>query len=228
MNGAQRLLFVSVLVCWLIVGWVWASVDLVWATTNPIFQGKANHKSIALTFNVDWGQEYLPQILDVLKEQRVRATFFITGRWGEQFPELVRRIASEGHQIGNHGYLHLHVNQATEAQIVSDLRRSQAVLESIVGRISPFYAPPYGECEPHVVKAAESIGYQTVLWTIDTVDWREGAKASEIISKVTSRAQNGAIVLAHPTAVMAETLPGLIAKLKTSGYDLVTLSEIIS
>lgn len=200
---------------------------LAWAATNPIFQGKNDSKSMALTFNVDWGQEYLPQILDTLERNGVRATFFITGRWAEKFPDLVKRIAKAGHQIGNHGYSHLHVNQVSEAQIVSDLQRSQGILESIVGQVSAFYAPPYGECKPHVVSAANRIGYRTVLWTIDTVDWIEGANDREIINKVTSRAQNGAIVLAHPTAVTAKTLPGLIAKLKASGYELLTLSEIV-
>lgn len=193
----------------------------------PIYQGDANKKAVALVFNVDWGEEYLPGILELLSQEKVRATFFFTGRWADKFPEIVKQVADAGHEIGNHGYRHLHVNDLGEKEIVEDIKRAEEVLMGLVGKRPTLYSPPYGEDKPHVVAAASRLGYRFILWTINPGDYLSGTKPEDIIKTVVSGSRNGAIIQLHPTAPTADALPEMVKALKERGYSLVTVSELL-
>lgn len=190
-------------------------------------RGDPGQRAVALMFNVDWGEEYIPQILQQLAQHEAKASFFISGRWAEKFPDLVQEIVAAGHEVENHGYAHLHVGQLAKKQVQIDLQRAEEVLEPLIGRRMLFYAPPYGEAPPSVVEAAQELGYRTVLWTIDTIDWQPGRKASTILAKVKDGLVNGALILLHPTAVTVEVLPSLLDYLEGQGYRLLSLAEII-
>lgn len=209
-------------------GWLWGAARTVYVTkVVPIYQGDANKKAIALVFNVDWGEEYLPHILELLSQWKVRATFFLTGQWADKFPELVRKVAEAGHEVGNHGYSHLHVNNLSPEEIRRDIKRAEEVLMGLIGRKPALYTPPYGENKPHVIAAATELGYKFILWTINPGDYLPGTKPEDIIKTVISHSQNGAIIQLHPTAATTQALPGIIEGLKKRGYALVTVSEIL-
>ncbi|MDI6709371.1 MAG: polysaccharide deacetylase family protein [Bacillota bacterium] len=194
---------------------------------EPVCEGSRASARIALTVNVDWGEEYLPLILETCAAKNVRLTFFITGRWAEKFPDMVRRISAAGHEVGSHGYAHPHPDHLSVDGNLHDIRRAEDVLTRILGVRPRLYAPPYGERGPAVLQAAESAGYRTVLWSVDSVDWRHRDRAY-IVRRVTGRAHNGAIVLMHPTEATAAAMPELIESLKDKGYELVTVSELIA
>lgn len=202
--------------------------NLVVPTTeiDPIYQGSNEKKQISLAINVDWGEEFLPDMLTTLEENEVLVTFFLTGRWTNKFPELATKIVKKGHEIGNHGYSHSSPNQMSLEQNKSEITKTSDEIRRATGKQTVLFAPPSGERNNHVLKAAQDLGYTTVLWSVDTIDWKR-PPSKDIINKVVSKAHNGAIVLMHPTKSTLEALPVIIKELKSQGYTFVTVSQNI-
>jgi len=194
------------------------------ATATPYYQGDGNEKTISLAINVDWGEEYIPDMLKVLDKYDVKATFFLTGRWAEKNPLLAMEIAAAGHEIGNHAYSHASPNALSYEQNKEEIEKTAAAIDKACGVQTDLYAPPSGERKDHVLKAAEDEGYQTILWSVDTVDWKR-PDPSVIIKRVTSKAHPGAIVLAHPTNPTLEALPVILETLQKEGYTWVCVSD---
>ncbi|QNB45715.1 polysaccharide deacetylase family protein [Thermanaerosceptrum fracticalcis] len=195
-------------------------------TVNPIYLGNTKDKTMAFTINVDWGEDVLPGMLAALRSKNIKASFFITGRFARKFPEIVQQIAKEGHEIGNHGYSHPHADKLSLEQNKKEIRDTEKVLQDLGITVSKIFAPPYGEHKPHVVAAAEALGYKTIMWTADTVDW-QNPSAEVIKHRVLSKADNGVIVLMHPKKCTLDALPALIDALKDKGFTLKTVSEIL-
>lgn len=193
---------------------------------QPIYQGNAGSKKIALTVNVVWGEEFIPKMLDILKKNDVPVTFYIGGEWAEKFPELTKKMVKAGHEIGNHGYNHPHPTYLNKSDNAEQILKTEKILYRLTGRKTSLFAPPYGEYNDTVLEAAGDNGYKTILWSIDTIDWQRPAP-EEIIRRVMTKAHNGAIVLMHPTAPTAEALPGLLSELKKEGYQFVKVSDIL-
>lgn len=189
--------------------------------------GPAESSGVSLTINVDWGEEFLPDMLATLEEEQVKATFFLTGRWASKNPELAAQIAEAGHEIGNHGYSHSSPNASTQEEILDEISRTEEAILQATGVRTNLYAPPSGECEEHVLSAAEKAGYKTILWSVDTIDWQKPSAAT-ILDRVKSKIHGGAIILAHPTAGTEEALAQMIQDLKAEGYSFVTVSENIA
>lgn len=215
------------LLCGLLLVYGSAQVARVANFQQAIYQGNPEKRAVALTFNVDWGEEYIPQILQVLATEEVKATFFPTGRWAEKFPGILAEIAAAGHEIGNHGYTHAHVGSLSPAEIKAEIEKGQAAIQKITGVRPSLFAPPYGEKNGAVVQAAAEMGYLTVMWTVDTLDWQEDRQPSEIARRVLEKKTNGAIILMHPTARTLQALPVITRSLREQGYDFLTVSEII-
>jgi probable sporulation protein (polysaccharide deacetylase family) len=193
----------------------------------PITQGSAAKKYVSIAVNVDWGQEYLPAELEIFTQHHVQATFFITGRWAQENGPLVRRIAAEGQEIGNHGFSHPHVNDLSLDQNIDEIRNTDDVLYQLTGRHTKFYAPPYGEYNDTVLAAAARSNMRTVLWSIDTVDW-QNPTPQWIVSRIQKMSHNGAIILMHPTPVIVKALPDIITTLTGQGYEIVPLEKLLS
>ncbi|KAF1084578.1 Peptidoglycan-N-acetylglucosamine deacetylase [Sporotomaculum syntrophicum] len=196
------------------------------AVVEPIYQGNENVKAIALTCNVFWGEDYIGQMLDILNEKNVQATFFIGGTWAEKYPDLVNKIFEQGHEIGSHGYSHPHPDSLSRQENLQDISRAEKIIADLIGEKPRLYAPPYGERGSAVLEAAQELGYRTVLWSIDTVDWQR--PAPEVIrNRVLNKMENGAIVLMHPTAPTVNALPGIIDALHEQGYQLITVGKML-
>ena len=193
---------------------------------GPIFRGDVERKAVAFCINVAWGNEYIPTILEALRKNNCKATFFFIGTWVRDFPDLARSIANEGHEIANHGYFHSHVAKLSKAELHKLILDNDVKLKKELGRATNLFAPPYGEFNDKVVAYAEEIGFKTIMWTIDTIDWRNPTPET-YLKRVLEKLQNGALILAHPTEVTAKTLPILINEIKKRGYDILIVSEII-
>lgn len=196
-------------------------------THKAIYQGDTSKKAMALTINVDWGEEYIIDILKILENENVVVTFFPTGKWAEKNPELIKLISDKGHEIGNHGYSHPHVDQLSQNENQNEILKTEEIIKEITSKKTNLFAPPYGEKQQHVIDAAAAIGYQTIMWTIDTIDWQPERTVDQIANKVISNAQNGAIVLMHPTENTTRALPTIIKSLKEKGYELTSVSNIL-
>ncbi len=194
---------------------------------NPIYIGNTQEKAVALMINVDWGEDIIPDMLQILSENDVKATFFVTGRFAKKFPDVVLNIFEQGHEIGNHGYSHPHPDKITIEKNREEILRTEEALKEIGIECNKVFAPPYGEHQDHVIKAAEELGYKTIMWTLDTVDWQEPAP-EKIIEKVISKLDSGFLILMHPKECTLQSLPVMIKRIKNENYLFKTVSEIIS
>lgn len=201
--------------------------EQVFQRRKPIYQGNPAKKQVSITVNVDWGEEHLPAMLDILQENRVKATFFISGRWADEHSELVRKISRLGHEIGNHGFSHPHVNDLDLDKNMEEIQKTSKVIDQLTQRKTRYFAPPYGEFNDTVLEAVSKTEHQVILWTVDTVDWQK-PPPSEIISRVLNGVQNGAIILMHPTEQTNQALPGIIKGLREQGYQIVPLEKLIA
>ena len=193
----------------------------------PIYRGDLNKKAVSFSFNVDWGEETIPALLDVLQKYNVKATFFVTGRWVRKNPELTKKIHTQGHQIENHGYSHPHADRLSKQDNKNEIEKTEKEIYDLIQHRTRFFAPPYGEKKPQVVSAAWELGYSTVMWTIDTIDWHPSTNETSFLGRIKDNLQNGAIILMHPKPVTVKALPALISHLKQEGYDIVLLKDIV-
>lgn len=195
--------------------------------TKAIYLVDTKEKAIALCINVAWGEEYLPGILEELEKRHLHATFFITGTWAKQCPDLLKRIAEGGHELANHGYGHPHVINMNEAGLSDLILTNEKLIKEVTNQTTKLFAPPYGEVSERISAVVAKLGYKTIMWTIDTIDWQRPAP-SVIVERVISKLQPGAIVLAHPTDPTEKALPDLLDKLESQGYRLMSVSDLIS
>ncbi|MEW6524466.1 MAG: polysaccharide deacetylase family protein [Bacillota bacterium] len=194
--------------------------------SGAIRSGSPARPLVALMFNVDWGSEYIPGILDVLEAAGARSTFFVTGTWAQKNQELLREMHRRGHEIANHGYRHAHVKNMNPSDIEKLIMDHDSLVRALVGaQPAPLFAPPYGECDSTIVRAAASVGYKTILWTVDTVDWKR--PAPDVIVKRAERAGSGALVLMHPTEPTLRALPEVLKKLAARGLRATTVTEVL-
>jgi peptidoglycan/xylan/chitin deacetylase (PgdA/CDA1 family) len=196
---------------------------------DPIYQGKTDQPCVSLTINVDWGEDVIPQMLDVLESKNVKATFFITGRFANKFPEIVKKISDLDHEIGNHGYSHPHPDRISVQENLKEIQKTHEILQKITNKNIFLFAPPYGERGSNCLKAAQEAGYKTILWTADTIDWQEPPPSvNTIVSRVTGKKlTNGTIILMHPKPHTLKALPVIIDVIKAKGYQIRKVSEII-
>jgi len=195
--------------------------------SEPIYQGNSNKPIIAFECNVVWGTEYIPPMLDIFKENDIKITFFIGGEWAKDNEDLLRRMVAEGHEIGNHGYNHKHHSKLSLDENRKEILDTEKVIESITGIQTKLFAPPYGEYNDITIQAADSLGYRTIMWSIDTIDWRRDG-TDKIIQRVLKKPHNGALVLMHPTADTISALPVIIERLKEQGYSIGTVSDALA
>ncbi|MGI6082006.1 MAG: polysaccharide deacetylase family protein [Limnochordia bacterium] len=194
---------------------------------EPLFSVPNAEGLVGLAVNVDWGSDHLPSMLDQFRQADAKVTFFLTGRWAEQNTELARLLVEDGHEVGNHGLSHVHPKQLDERQLAEHIEKNQQVLESIVGKVSQLYAPPYGEWDRRLVRQVAALGYRTVLWTLDTIDWQD-PPPERILQRVLPKVQSGHIILMHPTATTVRALPQLLRGLEEKGLRAVTLSTMLA
>jgi peptidoglycan/xylan/chitin deacetylase (PgdA/CDA1 family) len=195
---------------------------------GPVYRVATTTKAMALAINVVWGTEYVPKLLSILEAHHARATFFLGGAWAAAHPALVERLVAAGMELGNHGYAHRHQSTMTLDQNVAEITAASRAIEAAGGPRPVLFAPPYGEYNDTVLRAAALLHMPLIMWTVDTIDWRPSSSPSVITSRVLNGASAGAIVLMHPTERTVEALPTIVSRLSADGYRLVTVSQLLS
>ncbi|MHA6251249.1 polysaccharide deacetylase family protein [Oceanobacillus sp. CAU 1775] len=178
----------------------------------PIYRGHPEKDMVAFGINVSWGTEYIPKILETLKKNKIKASFFIEGKWARENPDIVKMIHDENHLIGNHAYSHPDMARMNRAEIQDEISKTNEVISAIIGEDIYYFAPPSGSFTDDVVEIAHGLNMQTILWTVDTIDWKNPS-VSVMINRVTQSVHPGAIILMHPTQVIADGLDELIGHL---------------
>ncbi|MEK5502085.1 polysaccharide deacetylase family protein [Bacillus sp. FSL M8-0168] len=194
---------------------------------EPIYRGHPDKPMVSFLINVAWGNEHLTKMLPVLKENDVKATFFLEGRWVKNHPELAKTIVRDGHEIGNHSYNHPDMSKLTSERISEQLRLTNRQIKETIGVEPKWFAPPSGSFRKEVVDQARKMGMGTVMWTVDTIDWQKPQPAV-LQHRVLSKVHNGAMILMHPTDPTAKSLGILIQKLKEKGYHIGTVSQLLN
>jgi len=187
-------------------------------------------KKIALTFDDGPHAVYTAEILSILKEYGIKATFFVVGQNATEHPSLVKQAAEEGHEIGNHTFSHPKLKEQNAESFSYELEKTRAVIEDITG-ISPIlFRPPEGFREGVIKTVAKEQGYQMVLWSVDTEDWR-GLSADRIEKAIMKDVKDGSIILCHDYVAgqshTPEALRRVIPKLLAEGYEFVTVSDLV-
>lgn len=191
------------------------------------YQGNVDKKIMAFACNIDWGNEYIPDMLEIFQEYQIKISFFPTGSWAEKNPELLKEIYNRGHEIGNHGYFHKDYSLLSYKENKSEIEKADLIIADIIGTKPKYFAPPSGAYNDATIKAASDLGYKTIMWSIDTIDWRSDSTRDKIIKRVIDKSHNAAIVLMHPKEETVKALPIIIQKLRDKGYTIGTISDII-
>ncbi|MGI6752338.1 MAG: polysaccharide deacetylase family protein [Anaerovoracaceae bacterium] len=192
-----------------------------------IRKGNEEADCLALTCNVDWGTEVIPRMLKIFKEKQVKITFFVSGRWAENNPKLLREMFVEGHEIQSHGYGHKLCSKISSEAIKEEIERTENAIYNVLGVKTHVFAPPSGDYDKRTLDMCREMGYRVSLWSSDTIDWREGSGAEIIKKRVLDKPLAGAIVLMHPKEETVKALPSLIDEIKLQGIGIVPLSQLI-
>ncbi|GGF63375.1 hypothetical protein GCM10010912_05550 [Paenibacillus albidus] len=190
-------------------------------------------KSIALTFDDVPDPRFTPQLLDVLKQHHVRATFFVVGSRAEKHPALVARMIREGHVIGNHSYNHPQFAKLQMNEFRTQIIRTENILFSLSGYKPKLIRPPYGDINEQQLKWAKSHGYKLVNWNVDSLDWR-GLPKAQVRNNIIAHAGRGSIILQHGGGGhnsnlkgTIQALPEVISILRKRGYTFVTVPQML-
>ena len=200
-----------------------ASAEVVWQidTSQPV---------LALTFDAGSDRGFADEILDLLKEHGVKATFGMTGRWAEANPELVVRMITDGHALMNHTYDHPHMETLESGERLDQLTRTETIVRSLTGTTTlPYFRPPYGAYNNRVLADVGAAGYRySVMWTVDSLGW-QGLAPAEVVDRCLSGATPGAILLLHVGAASTdyEALTDILAGLTEAGYQFATIRELL-
>ncbi len=195
----------------------------------PIYCVQTDKPQVALSFDAAWGNEDTAQIMDILARHNVKVTFFMTGGWAESFPEDVKLIASQGHDLGNHSENHKNMSQLSDEEIRSELQKVHDKVKALTGQDMTLFRPPYGDYDDQVVTVSRDMGYYPIQWDVDSLDWKDYGTES-IINTVLNHKHlgNGSIILMHNGAKYTPAaLDAVITGLKDAGYELVPISQLI-
>ena len=199
------------------------------------WHGDATEKKIALTFDDGPNEPYTSEILKVLKENDVRATFFMVGKNVEKYPDAARAVVAAGHAIGNHSYDHHNLLTKTNAQVEAEIEKTQAAIETATGQKTTLFRPPYGDKNTLTIREARQLGYVTIEWSVSAEDWRKPGP-EKIAQNVLAHLRNGDIILMHDgdkwrhgsdRSQTVAALPLIISHLREAGFQFVTVPELL-
>ena len=201
------------------------------AAYDAAYMGDPEEKVLYLTFDAGYENGYTPQILDTLKAHQVPAAFFLVGDYLEMRPDLVARMADEGHLVGNHTWSHPDMSQLADKEAFArELEQVEQAYKEITGReMEKYYRPPQGVYSQENLELAKELGYKTVFWSLAYVDWdnHKQPTAEEAFSKLLPRTHNGAVILLHTNSkTNAAILDELLTRWEDMGYTFAPVSEL--
>lgn len=194
---------------------------------QAIYRGNTQKRMVSFTFDATYGDNQTNQLLDIMNRYGFRSTFFLSGIWLENYPALARAIASAGHEIGNHTYNHPHLGELSDAEIRNQILRTDSIIRNVTGQTARYFRPPFGEFNDRILQIASELGHQTIMWTIDSLDWQNPG-VNVIVRRVLDNAANGAIVLMHQAAPETPlALPQILDALIQRGFTFGTVTEVL-
>lgn len=184
-------------------------------------------KLVSITFDASWGADNTIKILDILDEYDVKATFFLVGRWVDEYQNEVREIHKRGHELGNHSNSHPNMVTLDKNQIIREILLTESKIRKLTGEGTAMFRCPEGAYNDNVIATIEEAKHYPIQWDVDSIDWKEQGAEVEY-KRVVSKTVNGSIILFHNNAKYTpENLPKVIEALKSKGYKFVTVGQLI-
>ncbi|SFX08792.1 polysaccharide deacetylase family sporulation protein PdaB [Thermoactinomyces sp. DSM 45891] len=196
-----------------------------------ISQGSSLHKQVAFTFDDGPDTHFTNQVLDILKKEKVPATFFVCGNNVKAHPDVVKRIDEEGHSVGNHSWNHPQLTKKDQATINQQITSTNDAIKSAIGKTPTLFRPPYGAFNLGVRDKVQQLNMKVILWSVDTLDWNHKSK-DQIMEAYHKEFKPGGIILQHSSGneglkETVKALPEMIRDLKSKGYSFVTVDKLI-
>lgn len=193
----------------------------------PIYSVETNEKKIAITFDAAWSTEDTDELIKILKKHNAKATIFAVGDWVEKNPDAVKKFHKSGHEMANHSDTHAAFSKISREEIKQEIVNCNNKIEKITGVAPKLVRAPSGDYDNKSIEVADSLGMKMIQWDCDSLDWKL-LSVEEMYSRVTSKVQNGSIILFHNGVENTpQALDKILTKLKTDGYEFVTVSELI-
>ena len=191
---------------------------------SVIYHGNRENKKVSLMFNVYENTDIVNGIIDVLNEKGVKATFFVGGCWADDNTETLNRIVESGNELANHGYFHKDHKKLSEEKNREEIKLTATIVKALCGADLTLFAPPSGSFSPTTISVASELGYKVIMWSKDTIDWRDSDQTL-IYNRATKDVTNGDLILMHPKAHTLKVLPKIIDYYKSIGLLVVTVSD---
>ncbi|MGN0960709.1 MAG: polysaccharide deacetylase family protein [Christensenellales bacterium] len=193
----------------------------------PIYCVDTEEKKVAISFDTAWGADKTLDIIRILDEYNVNATFFMVGFWVEKYPDMVEAINAQGIEIGTHSNTHPDFTTLSETQMELELSTSIAQIEKITEKKVELFRAPYGAYNNTMLNLTDRMGLKTIQWDVDTLDWK-GLSGLEICERVMSKVKNGSIILCHNNSDhILDALPLMLERLINAGFKVVSVGELI-
>ena len=227
----EVILLVLVIILSVIVNKRSISVSINETAKLPIFRVNTEEKEVALTFDINWAEEdHLDEILQILKKYDAKGTFFIMGGWvnyTDDNKEKLKNIYNDGHEIGNHSYIHPNFVNISEQRMNDELKKTEDIIYQTIGCNTKLFRFPSGSYNEKALNYVMSKGYKCIQWDVDSVDWKQ-AGADVEYNRVMKNVKEGSILLFHNNAKYTpENLDRIINKLTGEGYKFLTVSELV-
>jgi len=193
----------------------------------PIYSVENSNGNVSITFDCAWGAHDIPEILRILKEKNVKATFFVVGEWARRNPEEAKMIAEQGHDLANHSENHFKMSVLNRDKIKKEILDCTKTIEEIAGVKTDLFRAPYGDYNDTVISVARQSGYYTIQWSLDSLDWKPGMTEEAILNRI-SKVTSGDILLFHnDTSHTAKILSKVIDIIREKNLNPVPVSELI-
>ena len=222
----------TVLVLFVLAGMISPEGNTVETSSNiqkhlPIYNVQTEENKVAFTINCAWNADDIDSILKTLDKNQVKITFFLVGDWIDKYPEATEKIFKSGNEIGSHSNTHPHVNDLTYEKNLEEIEKSNEKIEKITKKRTNLYRTPYGEYNDTVIISAKENGYYPIQWNIDTLDYNS-LTGEEMWKRIEEKLSKGSIILSHNgTKHTADSLDMLIKNIKSKGYKIVPVSDLI-
>lgn len=194
----------------------------------PIYFVETEEKKLALSFDAAWGCERTEKILSTLQKYDVKATFFLTNIWLDDYPEMAKKIADAGHEIAMHSVSHPHMPQIGTAEMAKELDGNYQRIVEVTGYTPILFRFPFGDYDNASMTVVKEKGFYPIQWSIDSLDWQESKTAEDIIDRVTLGLHPGAIILCHNNGTYtAEAIDKIIPYAIEQGYQFMPVGKLI-
>lgn len=192
----------------------------------PIYKGNSTH-NVSLMINVYWGTEYIDDMLRILEDNNTKTTFFVGGSWVADNSDMLTKIYNAGHEIGNHGYYHKDHKNLSATGNQEEILSTHQLVKNIIGTGMNLFAPPSGSFSSTTLSVANELDYTTIMWSKDTIDWRDHDK-DLIYSRATTDISGGELILMHPTNETVLALDDICKSIKAQGLNITSVSSVLN